>query len=226
MSKPRLLDLFSGAGGCARGYQLAGFHVTGVDLKPQPRYAGDVFIQGDALEYVREHGHEYDAIHASPPCQAFTRAKFLRIAQGRSTQAPDLIEPTRAALAVSGKPYAIENVEGAPLIDPVLLCGSMFGLRVRRHRLFETNVFLLRPVCQHATAPRPVGVHSWGKWGHEIPSGGKLAASLEDAQDAMGIDWMKRPELAEAIPPAYTLFIGRQLLAALTRSQDTERAAA
>lgn len=215
----RLLDLFCKAGGASAGYARAGFEVVGVDIEPQPHYPFR-FVQGDALEYVAAHGREYDAIAASPPCQAFTRAKHLRDAQGRTTQALDLIAPTRRALMAAGVPWVIENVEGAPLLEPVLLCGSMFGLRVRRHRLFEVGgCFVLRPVCQHATAPRPVGVHSWGSWGHEIPAGGKLAESLDDARDAMGIAWMNRAELAQAIPPAYTDFIGRQLLSALTTQE-------
>lgn len=211
MGRPRLLDLYSGAGGAAMGYHRAGFDVVGVDIAPQPRYPFE-FHQGDALHYLAEHGHEFDAIHASPPCQAYSRTGHLADAQGGRRSSVRLIEPTRSALGALGTPYVIENVEDAPLSAPLMLCGSMFGLRVRRHRLFESPVFLFAQQCAHRRQGRPVGVLNWGSWGHEIPSGGRLAASLADAQDAMGIDWMRRAELAEAIPPAYTEYIGRQLL--------------
>src|SRR5690348_3701176 len=136
-SRPRLLDLFCGAGGCAAGYQDAGFYVVGVDKEPQPNYCGDVFIQTDALEILAEwHFDAFDAIHASPPCQRYS------LAQNASKNAdahPDLVEPVREALQATGLPYVIENVPGAPLLDPITLCGKSFGLNVKRHRLFETN---------------------------------------------------------------------------------------
>jgi hypothetical protein len=210
-TKPRLLDLFCGAGGAARGYQLAGFHVTGIDINPQPRYAGDVFLQGDALAYVAAHGHEYDAIHASPPCQAYsakTRDK---------TPHPDLVAATRAALVATGRPYVIENVPGAPLVDPITLCGSSFGLRVRRHRRFESNVLLFALPCRHAwqDADKPYLLYDHGRWFysgvvHVFGTGGGKAA--QSWPEAMGIDWMDRRELSQAIPPAYTHHLGRQLL--------------
>ena len=212
MYRPKLLDLYSGAGGAAMGYHRAGFDVVGVDIAPQPRYPFE-FHRGDALEFLAAHGHEFDAIHASPPCQSYSRTGNLADAQGGRRSDVRLIEPTREALSALGVPYIIENVEGAPLKAPLLLCGSMFGLRVRRHRLFEAPVFIFGQGCDHKGQGRPVGVLNWGKWGHEIPRGGRQAASLSDAQDAMGIDWMPRRELAEAIPPAYTEYIGRQLLA-------------
>lgn len=209
MTRPRLLDAFCGAGGAARGYQMAGFHVTGVDIKPQPRYAGDVFVQGDALEYVREHGHEFEAIHASPPCQAFTSL------QGRwGREYPDLVAATRAALVATGKPYVIENVAGAPLLNPLMLCGSMFGLRVIRHRLFECapSIHFGPAACSH-----PRG--AVGRRGHlgdrEWMTVTGHFSDVAKARRAMGIDWMTARELAQAIPPAYTEFIGRQLLAVL-----------
>lgn len=208
----KLLDLFSGAGGCARGYQMAGFHVTGVDLAPQPRYAGDAFICADALEYCREHGHEYDAIHASPPCQGYSRMRHLPWLKDRVY--PMLIPPTRAALLATGRPYVIENVEDAPLRG-ITLCGVMFGLKTYRHRKFETNWLLLgQPHPRHivrigsgrnindrmcATADGWVSVAGHGK-------GIRAAASA-----ALGIDWMNRDELGQAIPPAYTAYIGLQL---------------
>lgn len=213
-SRPRLLDLFCGAGGAAMGYHRAGFDVVGVDINPQPNYPFE-FVRADALEYVAEHGHRFDAIHASPPCQAYSRTGHLADAQGGRRSTVTLITPVRDILQTLAKPCVIENVEGAPLRNPLLLCGSMFGLRVRRHRLFETSDLILGQGCRHAQQGRPVGVLNWGKWGHEIPHGGRLAASLDDARDAMGIDWMRRAELAESIPPAYTEYIGRQLLAAL-----------
>jgi DNA (cytosine-5)-methyltransferase 1 len=148
--KPRLLDLFSGAGGAARGYQRAGFYVVGVDHKPQPRYAGDEFIQTDALAVLAgEFGElrDFDVIHTSPPCQAFTA--YRRRGAGVGDNYPDLIGETRDLLERTGLPYAIENVPGAPLCDPVAICGSSLGLDVRRHRLFETNWPLVVPPCAH-----------------------------------------------------------------------------
>ena len=121
------------------GYSRAGFEVVGVDIAAQPRYPFE-FIQGDAIEYVKEHGHEYDAIHASPPCQAYTNAqKIMR------NDHPELLEPTREALNATGLPWVIENVPGAPLIEPIELCGGMFGLRTYRHRLFESSHALTAP---------------------------------------------------------------------------------
>jgi DNA (cytosine-5)-methyltransferase 1 len=148
---PRLLDLFCGAGGATRGYQFAGFHVTGIDNKPQPRYCGDAFYQADALDYLAAHGHEFDVIHASPPCQAFSD---MRHAPAAKDGHPRLIAPVRDALRRLSRPYVIENVEGAPLIDPVMLCGSQFGLGVagfqlRRHRLFESTIPLHPRACCH-----------------------------------------------------------------------------
>lgn len=137
-TKPRLLDLFCGAGGCAKGYQRAGFHVTGVDIKPQPRYCGDEFHQADALEYLAAHGREFDAIHASPPCQRYTMAQN---AAKNADAHPDLVDPVRDLLLSTRKPWIIENVVGAPLKNPAVLCGLSFGLKVRRHRLFETSFF-------------------------------------------------------------------------------------
>jgi DNA (cytosine-5)-methyltransferase 1 len=160
-AKPKLLDLFCCGGGAARGYQMAGFHVTGVDIVPQPKYIGDDFHQGDALEFVALHGHEFDAIHASPPCQAFCSLKHMP----NQCVHENLIPQTRAALIATGKPYVIENVPGAPLIDAITLCGTMFGLRtecgaeLRRHRRFETNWFLMCGLtCQHGNGNRTVSI--------------------------------------------------------------------
>jgi DNA (cytosine-5)-methyltransferase 1 len=161
-TRPRLLDLFCCAGGASMGYHLAGFEVAGVDIKPQKRYPF-TFIQGDALAYVAAHGHEYDAIHASPPCQAYSVLKHL----SNGTH-PDLVDATRDALQDTGKPYVIENVVGAPLRWPLLLCGSMFGLQtpcgaqLRRHRLFESNILLMSPShCQHGNQTIMVAGHDY-----------------------------------------------------------------
>ncbi len=214
MSRPRLLDLFCGAGGAAMGYHRAGFDVVGVDIKPQPRYPFD-FTQADAMTWTPGLLQEFDAIHASPPCQAFTRAKHLRVAQGKATKALDLLAPTRELLIASGLPYVIENVPGAPLVG-VTLCGSSFGLRVRRHRVFESNVWLAGSTCRHAEQGRPVGIYY--SMGDDIPKGGRTARNIEDARDAMGIDWMTWVEIKEAIPPAYTEFIGIQLIRAVEKA--------
>lgn len=241
MTKPRLLDLFCGAGGAARGYQMAGFHVTGVDLKPQPRYAGDAFIQGDALAYVKAHGHEYDAIHASPPCQGYSRMRHLPWLKDRVY--PLLIPATRAALVATGRPFVIENVAGAPLENYAMLCGTMFGLKVYRHRLFETSFFLLCPPHakhrevigsgrmlndrQNASANGWVSLPSKGHRNGLRRSDDVIVAAghfggVAAARAAMGIDWMTRDELSQAIPPSYTLFIGAALLRHLTA--NTRRA--
>lgn len=218
----RLLDLFCGAGGAARGYQMAGFHVTGVDIKRQPRYIGDAFIEGDALEYAAAHGHEYDAIHASPPCQAYTRAQRI---QGR--QHPNLIPATRAALQATGKPYVIENVPGAPLRNDLMLCGSMFGLRwqsltLYRHRWFEFGGWSMPPIgpatCCHDGPAISVFGHT--VLGAARNGNGRSYKHPNERQhlgiavgrQVMGIDWMTRSELSEAIPPVYTEWIGSHLI--------------
>jgi len=210
---PRLLDLFCGAGGAAMGYHQAGFDVVGVDIKPQPDYPFE-FHQADALTYwpvsvLTGKWLEFAAIHASPPCQLYSDM--------HGSTGPDLIGPTRDMLEAIGLPYVIENVEGAPLHDPIKLCGSMFDLDVERHRLFETNWAIGNHhwPCRHRIwAPR-FDVYDHGKHykARTVPvygtGGGKAA---EHWGRAMGIDWMTRAELAEAIPPAYTEWIGRFLL--------------
>lgn len=220
MRKPRLLDLYSCAGGAAMGYHRAGFDVVGVDRDPQPNYPFE-FHQADALEFLTAHGDEYDAVHASPPCQSFLSLGKLNVSLGRDYDYPNLIGPTRELLVELGKPYVIENVQDARshLIDPVRICGTALGLPLRRHRLFESNVPLVGLECDHKrfnvprywTSFRPNGekrlstvVQVYGNGGntHEWPA-------------AMGIDWMTNHEMAEAIPPAYTEHIGAQLMAAL-----------
>jgi DNA (cytosine-5)-methyltransferase 1 len=186
----------------------AGFEVTGVDIKHGKRYPFK-YLRLNVMELQPSDLAEYDLIHASPPCQTHSITRNLRIAQGKQTDKLDLIEPTRALLQASGKPYVIENVPGAPLFKPILLCGSAFDLKVRRHRLFESNVELKGTVCDHKKQGRPVGVY--GSMRDEIPSGGKTAESIEQAREAMGIDWMIWGELVEAIPPVYTEYIGRQV---------------
>lgn len=205
MTAERLLDLFSGAGGAAKGYQMAGFHVTGVDIAPQPRYCGDAFIQADALEYLAQHGHEYDAIHASPPCEAYSVVSAIR----SGFVYPDLVAPTREMLEQVGKPWVIENVPGAPLRATLMLCGSMFGLRVKRHRLFEANWALgFPPFCCD---------HQKGKF-LDMYSSGKARKGTERGYcDAMGVTWAPVTVATDSIPPAYTEFIGRALMAYLGR---------
>jgi DNA (cytosine-5)-methyltransferase 1 len=209
----RLLDLFSGAGGAAAGYAAAGFTVLGVDNTPQPRYPHD-FVEADALDFVARYGHQFDAIHASPPCQGYS------LLQGRHSTAnthPKMIPAVRAALRATGRPYVIENVVGAPLFSPVRLCGEMFGLGVIRHRLFESNVPLLQP--EHR--PHRGRVRGWrhGAWVDgpyvQVHGSGGGKATLPEASAAMGIDWMTLPELVQAIPPAYTQCVGDDVVQAL-----------
>lgn len=226
MNKPRLLDLFCCAGGATRGYQMAGFHVTGIDIKRQPRYIGDVFYQADALEFVAAHGDEFDAIHASPPCQFGSEQTPM---QHRSNH-PNLIPQTRELLQASGKPYIIENVENvrSHLINPIMLCGTMFGLPIWRHRYFEMwpARLLLTPSCNHSRRPVTFtsGSHSRalnrkmspvlisGTTPRSSANGGRFEYTVEDCRQAAQIPWMTRAELDEAIPPAYTRWIGERLL--------------
>ena len=207
----RLLDLYCKAGGASKGYQLAGFEVVGVDIKKQKRYPFE-FIQADCLELMKdiEFLKSFDVIAASPPCQTHSITQHLRNAQGRSTDKIDLIPQTRQALIASGKPYVIENVPGSPLIEPIQMCGSYFGLKVRRHRRFESNLPLVGSPCKHKEQGKPVGVY--GSMRDEIPKGGHTTKGIEQAREAMGIDWMIWGELVEAIPPIYTQEIGKQLL--------------
>lgn len=218
MSRPRLLDLFCGQGGAGTGYFRAGFAVTGVDNRPQHRYPFPDFHIDDALAYVQDYGHTFDAIHASPPCQRYSD---LAKRNGNADDWPDLIGPVRDLLDEIGLPYVIENVEGAPLRRDVVLCGTMFpGLRVLRHRVFESNVPLATPA--HPAHPL-VFTHDKRKahYGRldqdvsfvQVTGGGNC--SLANARDAMGIDWMDKHGLNEAIPPAYSEWIGTQLLQAV-----------
>jgi DNA (cytosine-5)-methyltransferase 1 len=208
--KPKLLDLFCGVGGASVGYDMAGFEVHGVDLKHGKRYPYK-YTRADVLDVLRDEEfiNQFDVIHASPPCQTHSITKHLRNAQGKSTSKVDLIPQTREALIASGKPYIIENVMGSPLIDPVMLCGSAFGLKVRRHRIFESNVPLIGTKCDHKAQGRPIGIY--GSLRDEIPKGGKTAESIEEARAAMEMPWAIWTELVEAIPPAYTKYLGEQI---------------
>ena len=207
----KLLDLYCKAGGASRGYQLAGFEVVGVDIKKQKRYPYE-FIQADCLELMKDMDflRSFDVIAASPPCQTHSITQHLRNAQGKSTDKIDLIPQTREALVASGKPYVLENVPGSPLINPIQMCGSHFELKVRRHRRFESNLPLIGSPCKHTEQGKPVGIY--GSMRDEIPGGGHTAKTIEQAREALGIDWMIWGELVEAIPPIYTQEIGKQLL--------------
>jgi DNA (cytosine-5)-methyltransferase 1 len=204
----KLLDLFCCAGGASEGYRRAGFEVVGVDINPQPHYPFE-FIQADALTLSPAFLAQFDAFHASPPCQAYTLAQRLR---GNSH--PDLIPATRALLWSTKRPWIMENVERSPLRNTVMLCGAMFGgLKVYRHRLFESNIALTVPAHPPHTAPlRKMGRPPLeGDFLHVVGNFSGVAY----AKKAMGIDWMTRDGLREAIPPAYTEYLGRQLMRAL-----------
>lgn len=223
--KPLLLDLFCGAGGAAEGYSRAGFGVVGVDIKPQPHYPFE-FIQMDAIEFLRvvARGHSYHrdcyaAIHASPPCQKFSVLSY----RWADREYQDLIDATRWLLVETGLPYIIENVQRAPMGDWVMLCGSSMGLdMIRRHRKFESNVPLWAPACDHKSQT-PRFPADWQRSGRKglarvisiagTASNGQGAAPREARNKAMGIDWMSQAELAQAIPPQYTHFLGTQLMA-------------
>ena len=228
--RPLLLDCGCSAGGGAMGYHRAGFDVLGIDIKPQPRFPF-LFIQTDMLDFLEKYGREFDVIHASPPCQAYSVLRHL----AKKTH-PMMIEPVRELLKKSGRPYIIENVVGAPLIEPIRLCGSSFGLDLRRHRLFETNWPCEGKSCDHAwQTPRfpanrsdrrkagclarviVVAGHDTRNFNHLAsvvsPHGGiQEAGGVAEWKRAMEIDWMIRDELSQAIPPVYTLHIGKQIL--------------
>lgn len=205
---PRLLDLFCCAGGAATGYSRAGFDVVGVDVAPQPRYPFE-FVQADALHYLAEHWREFDAVHASPPCQSYTPLGALH----PHKTYPDLVAATRSLLDLTGLPYIIENVMSAPLDKDrsITLCGGMFGLRTYRHRRFESRLALTAPahpkhVALTATKQRRV---RWAEGWH-VSITGDVGTYV--GPEAMGIDWMSGNELSEAIPPAYTEHLGAQLI--------------
>lgn len=240
MRKPKLLDLFCCEGGAGAGYERAGFEVYGVDIEPQPRFPF-AFHQGDALDVLREliRGDsvfftrpdgtteslslsDFSLIHASPPCQAFSITKH-----SHSNEHPDLLTPSRVLLLEAGLPYIIENVPGAPMLDPLVLCGSMFGLRavdtdgtelaLRRHRLFETSfpLFLAPSPCVHDSTI--VGGSYGGGWNRTpeqrdgARKGGYTPAA--DVRAALiGADWMSLHGLSQSIPTAYSEWLGREFL--------------
>lgn len=227
--RPVVLDLCCKAGGMTKGLQRAGFHVIGVDKDPQPNYVGDEFIQEDALHTLRTFPHwgrRIAAIHASFPCQTFTDYKRRGAGVGEGYE--NLIPEGRELLEATGLPYVIENVYGArsELRDPVMLCGSSFGLDVRRHRLFETNFPVLAPPCAHGwQTPRFPAATNRAPNSRRTVEVGVRRIPLAVQQRAMGIDWMTLEELSEAIPPAYGEYIGRFLMRAVLE-RETERAAA
>lgn len=215
---PYILDLYCGAGGAGMGYYQAGFNVVGVDLFQFKRYPF-FFLQDDALHLLdglitSEGWTQFAAIHASPPCQAFTPATRIR-----QNDHPDLIGPTRERLEAIGLPYVIENTLGSPLIDPQMLCGAMFPeLRVYRHRLFETN-------WPWPTPYHPQHTHPITKMGRPPVDGEFMHvvgnfSGVQAAREAMGIDWMTRNELREAIPPAYTKHIGKWLMLHISANRE------
>jgi DNA (cytosine-5)-methyltransferase 1 len=202
----RALDLFSGAGGATRGLQQAGYHVTGVDIKPQPRYCGDRFIQGDAMDVSLD---GYDLIWGSPPCQKYTSLAALY----PNKEYPDLIAPVRKRLIATGAPWIMENVPGAPLDYYITLCGTMFGLRVYRHRRFETSMMLWQPDHPLHTV-RAGGHKSQRQRKAHYMAGGFVTITGNVGSycgPAMGIDWMTGEELSQAIPPAYSKFLAEQV---------------
>lgn len=231
-ARPRLLDLFCCAGGAAMGYHRAGFEVVGVDLNPQPNYPFE-FHQGDALEYLAEHGHEFAVRHASPPCQAFSKTKALH-----TNTHPELVEPTREALRAVGGPYIIENVVGAPLESPLMLCGSEFNmtaedvdgtpLKLLRHRLFESNVHLFGAGgCQHDPKVLTASVYGacggWSPAHRDSPKRrGGYVPHTDVCRALLGVDWTTKHELSQVVPPVFTEFLGHQLMAHVLAEGVTE----
>lgn len=214
----RLLDLFCGAGGASMGYHLAGFdEIVGVDLNPMPDYPF-TFHQGDALDYCRRYGRKFDAIHASPPCQHYSTLN--RGMLDNHEDHPNLVATTRHYLITSKRPYVIENVPSAPLVTPIMLCGEMFGLGVIKHRKFETSFPIEQPdhiPHRGNTRRRNHGINYDGPYFGVFGHGGGWDGTIADWQQAMGIDWMTtRKPLAQAIPPAYTRWIGERLKAHLS----------
>lgn len=212
MNKPRLLDLFCGAGGAAMGYHRAGFEVVGVDLAPQKHYPFE-FHQADALDYPLE---GFDVIHASPPCQHYSSiARY----EGVQHLYPDLVAPVRNRISRAGVPWIMENVPGAPLYHWATVCGSAFDLGIpelgwylRRHRLFESSHLLWSTHCRHKGIA--ISVTGTGTVASIRDRIGRCVRA-EEFRRIMGITWMNRHELSESIPPAYTEWLGRQLISIL-----------
>ena len=210
MKKYKLLDLFCGAGGAGMGYHRAGFEVVGVDINPQKRYPFE-FHQADAMTYPLE---GFDVIHASPPCQAYCKLRK----RWPNRIYPDLIAEIRKRLVQFSKPYIVENVEGAPLINPLLLCGTMFnlvaaGMELRRHRLFEIQPSMTFEIPPHSHDHNMPSLAVYGhSGGIRCKRGETPRSKVADRKKAMGIDWMTCAELSQAIPPAYTEWIGKQII--------------
>ena len=213
----KLLDLFCKAGGASMGYHRAGFEVTGVDIEPQKNYPFE-FVQSDALSLDLDFLKQFDVIHASPPCQGYIQRN-----KNRETKHPRLIEPLRNILIQNKRLFIIENVVGAPLHNPIMLCGTMFGLKILRHRLFEVwpnPIYFPPATCNHSgtvAAGDFAAVYAFGGKGHRRGKGKRDPKSAPGPawQEAMGIDWMSQSELTQAIPPAYTEWIGKYLIEAL-----------
>lgn len=213
--RARVLDLFGGAAGAGMGYYRAGWEVLALDNVPHPENPFPMLL-ADAMQILKQPRFldAFDLVHASPPCPRYSR---ITPEESRDKH-PDYVPKVRELLIAWGGRYVIENVPGAPLIDPVRLCGSSFGLRCRRHRLFESNMPLEGSVCDHASQGQPVGIygqHPDRPGGFKRPSGtsrGIKAASIAEAQEALGIDWMTTwSDLADSVPPAYTEYVGRQI---------------
>ena len=219
----KLLDLFAGAGGCSVGYDRSGFQVTGVDIKAHPDYPYQLIV-ADVLDFMtQDNWHaDYDVIHASPPCPRYSSITHV---SGNPDAHPDLVPVMIQMLTKTGKPWVIENVMGAPMPGSVVVCGSSFGLRVRRHRQFLSNLPLRSSVCDHKSQGRAIGVYGNQTGSYESQLArykrigrdyGLRAENVADAQNAMGINWMNNwDDLTDAIPPAYTEFIGLQICDAL-----------
>lgn len=207
--KPKALDLFCGAGGATKGLQQAGFHVTGIDIKPQPRYCGDEFYEADAMTYPLE---GFDFIWASPPCQSYSAAM-----RHLSKPQPMLIDAIRKRLEASGSIWVIENVVGAPMRMPFILCGTMFGLRVHRHRLFESShLFPLVPDC---FAEKPIlNPHNESSRQRIYAEFGKQDSDKLWRKE-IGVEWMNRREGRESIPPVYASFIGLEAMKVLNSKE-------
>lgn len=218
--RPILLDLFCCQGGAAKGYADAGFDVVGADITEQPRYPFE-FHKADALTFLAEHWREFDAIHASPPCQGYLNLTRQNRAMGRTVEHGMLIGETREALRATGLPYVIENVADARLemVDPVRICGTALGLPLRRHRLFESNLPITGLACDHARFSEPKYWTSWRPNGeHRLSTVVQVygnAGGREHWPAALGIDWMDAAGMVESVPPAYTAHIGTQVRTAL-----------
>lgn len=221
--KKRALDLFCKAGGASRGLQQQGFHVTGVDIALQPNYCGDVFIQHDAFHVAEVTPlDQFDLVWASPPCQGRTAYK-RRPNHVRPVDTDGAILRIRQALRFRNIPHIIENVPGSPLDNPITLCGSMFGLDVRRHRCFETSFDLIQPSCRHHLQQGSFAQATNRKNRRKTVEIGVWRIPLDVQRVAMGIDWMSLEELSEAIPPAYSEWLACRFLASLAASADQLR---